>query len=232
MAPVPKLRVLCLHGFRTSGNVFKQQMMMAQWDKALYDLLDMVFVNAPFAASGKSEVEGFFDSPFYEWWSASPDFTEYRGFEESVAYLSDVISMHGPFDGLMGFSQGAILSSTLASMRQKKLALNNVPPFRFVVIIGGSRPRATSLQNLFLDPIMCPSLHLIGEKDFMRERGEILQASFHKPTIIRHVRGHVVPKLDELQMATFRGFLGAFKPLSPPPIRQSSLDVEPSTSTM
>ena len=33
------------------------------------------------------------------------DFKEYVGFGDSLAFVSDYLTMHGPFDGLLGFSQ-------------------------------------------------------------------------------------------------------------------------------
>ena len=30
-----------------------------------------VFLDAPFPATGKSDVEGYFDPPYFEWWAAS-----------------------------------------------------------------------------------------------------------------------------------------------------------------
>lgn len=40
--PVRKLRLLCLHGFRTSGKIMKQQMEKAKWIEAIGDLVDLV----------------------------------------------------------------------------------------------------------------------------------------------------------------------------------------------
>lgn len=45
------------------------------------------------------------------------DFTEYVNFEESLAFIEDYMVKHGPFDGLLGFSQGAILSAGLPGLQ-------------------------------------------------------------------------------------------------------------------
>lgn len=37
-----KLRLLCLHGFRTSGKIMKQQMEKAKWIEAMGDLVELV----------------------------------------------------------------------------------------------------------------------------------------------------------------------------------------------
>lgn len=61
-----KLRFLCLHGFRTSGEILKKQL-VTKWPESVLEKLDLVFVDAPFPCKGKSEVEGIFDPPYYEW---------------------------------------------------------------------------------------------------------------------------------------------------------------------
>ncbi|CAL0327354.1 unnamed protein product [Lupinus luteus] len=62
---VRKPRFLCLHGFRTSAEIQKAQ--MHKWPQSVLDELDLVYVDAPFPCAGKSEVEGIFDPPYYEW---------------------------------------------------------------------------------------------------------------------------------------------------------------------
>lgn len=41
------------------------------------------------------------------------------GFEETLRLVENIVSEHGPFDGFMGFSQGACLVGLLAAMQQK-----------------------------------------------------------------------------------------------------------------
>lgn len=62
---VRKPRFLCLHGFRTSGEIMKIQ--LHKWPQSVIDRLDLVFLDAPFPCQGKSDVEGIFDPPYYEW---------------------------------------------------------------------------------------------------------------------------------------------------------------------
>ena len=41
-AKMPRLKVLALHGFGTSGAIFKKQVQRAGFDESLTDLLDLV----------------------------------------------------------------------------------------------------------------------------------------------------------------------------------------------
>lgn len=62
---VRKPRLLCLHGFRTSGEILKKQ--VHKWPESVVQKLDLVFLDAPYPAQGKSDVEGIFEPPYYEW---------------------------------------------------------------------------------------------------------------------------------------------------------------------
>lgn len=59
-------RFLCLHGFRTSGEIMRKQV-LGKWPADVTARLDLVFADAPFPAEGKSDVDGIFDPPYYEW---------------------------------------------------------------------------------------------------------------------------------------------------------------------
>ena len=64
-----KLKLLCLHGYRTSGLILETQ--LRKWPQFVLDKLDLVFPDAPFMSTGRSQVEGFFDPPYYEWFQSS-----------------------------------------------------------------------------------------------------------------------------------------------------------------
>ncbi|CAL9244957.1 unnamed protein product [Arabidopsis halleri] len=193
-------RILCLHGFRTSGLIL--QAGIGKWPDTILRDLDLDFLDAPFPATGKSDVERFFDPPYYEWYQANKGFKEYRNFEECLAYIEDYMLKNGPFDGLLGFSQGAFLTAAIPGMQEQGTALTKVPKVKFLVIISGAKfpglmfgePKAA--VNAFSSPVRCPSLHFIGERDFLKTEGEVLVESFVEPVVIHHSGGHIIPKLD------------------------------------
>ncbi|KAH0451876.1 hypothetical protein IEQ34_019175 [Dendrobium chrysotoxum] len=213
-------RFLCLHGFRTSAEIMRKQV-LGKWPDRVTARLDLFFADAPFPAEGKSEVEGIFDPPYYEWFqfnkvavslivdlSFDSGFTEFRNFDECLAYIEDLMIKHGPFDGLMGFSQGAALSAALPGLQAKGLALKNVPQVKNVVIIGGGKiPVPVVVEKAFDVKIKCPSLHFIGDLDFLKEPGEALLDAFVEPFVVRHSRGHTVPRLDDKSLETVLGYI-------------------------
>ncbi|XP_022751115.1 esterase GA18864-like isoform X2 [Durio zibethinus] len=161
-----KPRILCLHGFRTSGEILKK--MMGKWPDAVLEKFDFDFPDAPSPAKGKSDIEGLYDPPYYEWYQVNK--VECFNFEECIAYIEDHMIKHGPFDGLLGFSQGGMLASVLPWMQREGVAFTKVPKIKFVVVISGFALRELKsgppklLVNAFSAPVECPSLHMIGSE--------------------------------------------------------------------
>ncbi|WOH02696.1 hypothetical protein DCAR_0522085 [Daucus carota subsp. sativus] len=201
-----KPRFLCLHGFRTSGHILKTQ--LKKWPEFVLDKLDLVFPDAPFPCAGKSEVEGIFDPPYYEWFQFNKEFTEYTNFDECLEYIQECMIKHGPIDGLLGFSQGSILSAAMPGLQAKGLALTKVPKIKFLIIISGAKFKNEALaEKAFSEAVSCPSLHFLGETDFLKPHGTDLLESFVDPVVIHHPRGHTIPRLDDKGLETMLSFL-------------------------
>lgn len=199
-------RLLCLHGFRTSGEILKKQ--VCKWPDQVTARLDLVFVDAPFPAEGKSDVEGIFDPPYYEWFQFDKGFMEYRNFDECLKYIEDLMIKEGPFDGLLGFSQGAILSAAMPGLQEKGVALTKVPKIKYLVIIGGAKFQSPAVaEKAYAAKIKCPSLHFIGETDFLKKHGEALIEEFVDPLVARHPKGHTVPRLDDKTLEIVLSYL-------------------------
>ncbi|XP_038702402.1 esterase OVCA2-like [Tripterygium wilfordii] len=161
-----KPRILCLHGFRSSAEILKKQ--VSVWPETVLERLDLHFLNAPFPAEGKSGHEGIFDPPYFEWFQANEDYSEYRNFEECVAYIEHYTMKHGPFDGFLGFSQGALLTAALPGMQLHGVTLTKVPRIKFVIVISGGKLGGSKFglpemaASAFSSLIECPSLHIMG----------------------------------------------------------------------
>ncbi|KAE8671509.1 hypothetical protein F3Y22_tig00111947pilonHSYRG00156 [Hibiscus syriacus] len=210
-----KPRVVCLHGFRTSAEILKKQVL--RWPLTVLDKLDLVFLDAPFPAQGKSDVEAFFDPPYYEWFQANQNFTEYTNFEECLEYIENYMIKNGPFDGFLGFSQGAVLSAALPGMQRDGLALTRIPKIKFLILISGAKFGWSKFGHhklsckAFSTPLECPSLHITGEMDFMKPESTALLESFVDPFVINHPKGHTVPRLDERSTEVMLEFIERIK---------------------
>ncbi|XP_017981660.1 PREDICTED: dihydrofolate reductase [Theobroma cacao] len=210
-----KPRFLCLHGFRTSGAILKKQI-ETKWPQSVLEKIDLVYPDAPFPAQGKSDVEGIFDPPYYEWFQFNKEFTSYTNFEECLAYMEDIMIRQGPFDGLLGFSQGAILSCGLPGLQAKGVALTEVPKIKYLIIIGGAKFKSESVaEKAYSSPIQCPSLHFLGETDFLKPYGLELLESCVDPVVIHHPKGHTIPRFDEKGLESVMSFLERIQRMLP-----------------
>ncbi|XP_048129247.1 esterase FUS5-like isoform X2 [Rhodamnia argentea] len=162
-------RILCLHGFRNSAKILETE--IHKWPESVLEKLDLVYLDGPYPSTGKSGVEGIFDPPYFEWFQGNQDYTEYENFEECITFIEDFMVKNGPFDGFLGFSQGAVLAAALPGMQAEGLVLTKVPKIKSLILIsgakfGGSKLGAPPLAaNAFSSPVKCPSLHVIGGKD-------------------------------------------------------------------
>ncbi|XP_059671142.1 uncharacterized protein LOC132316684 [Cornus florida] len=112
------------------------------------------------------------------------------------------------------FPREPFFTASLPGMQSKGVALTKVPKIKFVLIISGGKfgglkfgsPKPAA-NNAFSSPVKCPSLHIIGEKDFLKERGIALLESFENPTVIHHSKGHIIPRLDGEGLQTMLSFI-------------------------
>jgi pimeloyl-ACP methyl ester carboxylesterase len=172
------MRVLALHGYTQNGNIMRKQLGFFQNH---HKEIDFFFPDAPHA------VEGDGDSK-HAWYR----FTEepnvnYLGLAKTVRFLEDYKTHHGPFDGVIGFSQGAILATMLCALEahrnlqtipdqvgtspnsspnsqvdEMNVPCTSLPPislgFRFGIFIGGGPPRDISFSQAYSNPILSHSL--------------------------------------------------------------------------
>lgn len=119
--------------------------------------------------------------------------------DECIAYLCEYITKNGPFDGLLGFSQGATLSGLLLGYQAQGKLLKDHPPFKLFVSISGTKFRDSGITEIAnKDPIKTKSVHFIGAKDHLKVPAEEFATAFVDPLVIRHPGGHLVPRLGAL----------------------------------
>lgn len=213
-ASARKLRVLCLHGFRTSAAIFEKQ--IRRWDSSILELLDLTFLDGPYAARGKSDVEAIFPGPYFEWFQFNREYSKFTNLEECKEFISDYMQEHGPFDGLMGFSQGGVLAAAFAGLQQKGLALQQHPPLRFIILIAGAGfNNAQLMHECYSELVQCPSVHIIGDHDHLRTVNEELLEKFKDPVHLPHPGKHTVPRLGEEDSKRVRDFLLQVQSSSP-----------------
>eukprot|EP00967_Tisochrysis_lutea_P105393 scaffold160644_cov30-Tisochrysis_lutea.AAC.1 len=136
------------------------------------------------------------------WWRPSQRADgrwEFAGIGEGLKLLSDTLERHeeAPFDGVLGFSQGAGLLSLFVA-RQAALPAHR-RSIRFACFVGGFQcaPAVPDLAHEYRGaPFDLPSLHVYGERDTIVKprQGRKLEALFTTEgrTTVVHEGGHVV----------------------------------------
>jgi hypothetical protein len=182
--------------------------------------------------------------PFYEWWrvafhdgrdfdssvndaestaklrrDADPDVDHdwsllYEGLDQTLEYIDEQLRAHGPFDVVVGFSQGAILLSVLTMWY---LQHQNVTWWKLAICVCGVPVTGINVRALFVDEqgremlVPLPSIHLIGQKDPLFVESHALtrmwadhaeNAAFPK-VVLEHDSGHKFPSYNERNHALY-----------------------------
>lgn len=213
--PRTPIKLLMLHGFTQSGPLFhaktralEKNLLKAfpagitlHYPTAPIRLApaDIPFAAAPSSADGGGEEE----SDAWAWWRRKGDkepFT-YEGLDLGLGHLAAVLKTEGPFDGVVGFSQGGACAGLLASLLEpgRREAFEKLypsggmrfpesfeadtgyvegtihPPLKFAVSYSGFAARGVETYRGFYEPKICtPMLHFLGSLDTVVEEARSL----------------------------------------------------------
>jgi pimeloyl-ACP methyl ester carboxylesterase len=243
-------RLLCLHGYCQNGAVLRAKTHALR--KALQRACDaeLVYVDAPHvvperpgggAGGGADGQQHSIRQVKRTWWvTTSPDGTpsssggrEYAGWDATLRHVCGVFEDQGPFDGVLAFSQGAVLAHVLAAISRPD-ALPPPPPggrhawlgaadgtdarigalscLRFAILVSGFPSRARAHERLVggaARRVPLPSMHVWGRRDELvpAAASEALMRLFDADgrDAVVHDGGHCVPqrKAERDAMATF-----------------------------
>ncbi|XP_047463013.1 esterase OVCA2 [Mugil cephalus] len=224
----PPLRVLCIHGYRQNGGSFREK--TGALRKLLKKQVELVYMSAPLNVQQASKQDvpdkendsvpgpGGDDDP-RGWWfsdtralsfSAQQECEESLGLDESVAAVREAVKVQGPFDGILGFSQGAAFVAMLCSLQEQKLEPEF--SFRFAVLVAGFRSACKQHQKFYSAPLQIPSLHVFGLEDRVipDNMSRELLPSFQDSQVLIHPGGHFVPAASAHRQ-TYQDFLKRFQ---------------------
>jgi predicted esterase len=149
-------------------------------------------------------VEGFFEPPFYSWVDQSAEVGDELtdSVLDVMEMLYETVEEEGPFDGVIGFSQGATIACWFVLHHALKKPLD--PPFalfKFCLLFGAAG--MPELLGVTLDSdklkeakIGIPSLHVCGQADEILDDSLALMKRCEDGTaeLLLHKFGHTVPK--------------------------------------
>lgn len=224
--PAVPLRILCIHGYRQNGSSFREK--TGALRKILKKQVELVYISAPHqvpaiqsqtnqqpekpANSGDEDQRGWWFSDVQaRSFNAQQECESSLGLEESVETVKTAVKDLGPFDGILGFSQGAALVAMLCALQEQKLeaAFN----FRFAILVAGFRSACSQHQRFYEGPVITvPSLHVFGQGDRVipEEMSRDLLPVFDGAQILIHPGGHFVPAASSHRQ-TYQDFLKKFQ---------------------
>lgn len=204
-----KVRVLCLHGYRQDADSFKNK--LGSFRKFAGKYADFVFISAPHVAA---PLEAAADPVEQQrsWWANKDDGTfkgtnkggPAYGFQESLHAVEEAWKTQGPFQGLLGFSQGACFVGLICGLAKKKLT--SIRP-EFAVLSSGFISGSLVHMSAYEERITIPTLHVYGLTDEIipKDMSESLAAHFKNVEVLEHNGGHYFPATAQ-QKQTYINF--------------------------
>lgn len=229
--PTPGMKILMLHGYTQNGPLFhaKTRALEKHLQKSFPDLL-LSYPTGPMQLK-PSDIPGFDPTSSedpdsieaYGWWrrSNTADPPEYVGLETGLETVAKILESEGPFDGVIGFSQGACMAAMVASLLEgesRKQAFAKAqsksplaisfpapferlvhPPLKFCAAYSGFRAPGDRYRGFYEEPhIQTPVCHFVGSLDSVVDESRtqaLIDAAggSEKTQVVIHPGGHFVP---------------------------------------
>ncbi|KAF1841879.1 dihydrofolate reductase [Cucurbitaria berberidis CBS 394.84] len=257
-APPPNrpIKVLMLHGYTQSGPSFqaKTGALRKSLHKAFPKGIEFVYPTAPIRLTPADEswlagtsadtngTEGGNEQPqldAWAWWRMKNQGNSYvyEGLELGLGLIASILKEQGPFDGVVGFSQGGACTAMVASLLEPgrreafeaRVASGGVPypesfedgkihpPLKFAVsysgfLAGKMAPGPQPYQAFYEPKIQTPMLHFIGTQDVVVEEAQTLAlakacASTEDKYIVYHPGGHFLPSTQKASVNALIGYI-------------------------
>ncbi|KAJ1892387.1 Ovarian cancer-associated protein 2 [Kickxella alabastrina] len=236
-----KFKVLCLHGYTQSAQKFRDR--TGPFRRALKATITTTFLDAPHQAThiftptnetvnptnnaSNDGAKNNEEESSLAWWNQSEDSDRvWQEIRASIRAVAQVIRDEGPFDGIVGFSQGAGMAAILCALAQlASVAKNSSNPglalekmsedvraavadlglsqgFGFGLFFAGFYPGMPQFAEIMqrAGKLELRSMHVMGEADAIvsPERGaELAHKAFCRAVTAYHPGGHFMPSNAE-----------------------------------
>lgn len=199
-----KQKILCLHGYAMNPDWLREWLQPIE--EALSPRLEFVYPRAPIACP-EAEIVAMMDmfqammpesrlghDQNWCWYRATDDKPpRYVGLDETLADLHELSLRHGGFDGVLGWSQGAVVAAIMAAQQCNQHTYDF--GMKWAVICGGFLPGDKTIKSWFDNEIGMQSLHVVGRKEseFLSKRATDLHSRFVNADWLETPVGHVLP---------------------------------------
>jgi hypothetical protein len=125
--------------------------------------------------------------------------------QEALDYLYRIMEEQGPFDGIIGYSEGATIAATILLHEQRRFEIEGIPPmFKCALFFAGWPPMNPELNSIVLADesdltINIPTCHI---SKCRHNRSLFITGPFAKPLhswVIRSILGRVSGALQHLR---------------------------------
>jgi hypothetical protein len=237
--PTTPLRILMLHGYTQSGPLFqaKTGALRKSLLKAFPAGCELVYPTAPLRLSPADETflanESGEEIDAWAWWKRKGEGEGYvyDGLETGLSRIAETMRSEGPFDGVIGFSQGGACAGMVASLlengRKQAFAEKEKEggirfpqcfeevqkPLRFAVSYSGFAPKGKKEYQAFYEPkIKTKMLHFLGTQDVVVEEARslaLVEACENKEDkyVVYHPGGHFLPSTQKASVNALIGFI-------------------------
>lgn len=187
--PVPRRpKILCLHGFEQTAAILR--MRLGGLPRKLKHVT-FHFLDGPVQLPLRGEQT----EPLRSWWTRRAEgLIDDHSLEEALHLVEESWRLDGPFDGILGFSMGAVFACQIA-MRLPCVGL------KFIICAGAPyHPSITSDALHHLSHL--PNLHIYGTADttvdparsiLLMEQWRDTAGRTEAPVVIEHDKGHCIP---------------------------------------
>ncbi|KAF2823402.1 FSH1-domain-containing protein [Ophiobolus disseminans] len=254
--PTRPLKILMLHGYTQSGPLFqaKTGALRKTLQKAFPAGISLVYPTAPIRLTpadesflagagtsadgskhnGDGEEEQEIDA--WAWWrrksEGEGETYTYEGIEVGLGKIAETLKSEGPFDGVVGFSQGAACAAMIASLLEpgrrasfeaeqrdggmqypEAFEADIQPPLKFAVCYSGFAAVGKNPYRAFYEPkIATPVLHFLGTQDVVVEEARSLAlvaacTQRDDKYVVYHPGGHFLPSTQKASVNALIGFM-------------------------
>ncbi|EHK96645.1 putative Uncharacterized hydrolase C22A12.06c [Glarea lozoyensis 74030] len=122
--------------------------------------------------------------------------------QEALDYLYHIMEEEGPFDGIVGYSEGATVAATLLLHEQKRFEEEGIEPmFKCALFFAGWPPLTPELDSIVLADeseliVTIPTCHIIGSLDPYLAGSMALYniCEMDNAYLFDHAKGHTLPR--------------------------------------
>lgn len=217
-------KILALHGVAQSGPVFINRRISTIVETLTPLGYEFIHITAPFDIANTAYINARQEDwrpgdDERSWWETDDVNKRHVGIETTMALWGRTLQEHGPFDGILGFSQGGCAAASLAAMLEpsrrshplfKKYMPSWHPPLKYFIMFSGNPYRypTDTVHWLFYPEagqdnlIHTKALAFYGQKEWAREQSQRERQAFLLSrcldvVVVPHPWKHTVPRTQK-----------------------------------